>query len=102
MTEIVAEISGNHGGSLENAIRLIREAKKAGADAVKFQCFEPLRLADKRAGIVWEGKQQSFMDLVALYNKTHTPKEWFSTLANEARLIGIPWFSSVFDPERTQ
>ena len=99
MTEIVAEISGNHGGSLENAIRLIRAAKAAGADAVKFQCFEPAQLAEKRTGVVWDGKKQDFTDLLALYGKTYTPKAWFPTLIDEARLVEIPWFSSVFAPE---
>jgi len=96
VTEIVAEISGNHGGSLDNAIKLIHAAKTCGADAVKFQCFEPDRLAMKRArqlGDTYEGRP-----LVELYRETHTPKSWFPKLSTEAELVGIPWFSSVFDP----
>lgn len=98
MVEIVAELSGNHGGKLDNAIRLIAEAKKAGCDAVKFQCFEPERLARKRVGVVWEGKSRSYEDLLAIYTKTHTPKDWFRGLSQYAARIDIPWFSSVFDP----
>lgn len=96
--EIVAEISGNHGGKLDNALKLIRAAIDAGADAVKFQCFDPVRLATKREGIEWEGRKQSRQDLYALYHRTWTQPLWFPTLiaycADE-----IPWFSSVFDPE---
>lgn len=37
---IIAEIGNNHEGSYENALKLINEAKKTGADAVKFQTFK--------------------------------------------------------------
>jgi len=98
MTEIVAEISGNHDGSLENALRLIQAAKDAGADAVKFQCFDCYLLADKRfrAGISWEGRKMEFNDLLQLYSKTETPQSWFPTLINKAQTLQLPWFSSVF------
>lgn len=92
--EIVAEISGNHGGKLENALALIRAAKEAGADAIKFQCFDPLVLAHKRQGITWEGREQSFSDLLMLYKQTQTPHEWFPELVSECDTT--PWFSSVF------
>jgi N,N'-diacetyllegionaminate synthase len=39
-TFIIAEIGNNHEGSFEVACKLIKEAKKAGVDAVKFQTFE--------------------------------------------------------------
>jgi sialic acid synthase SpsE len=39
---IIAEIGINHEGSYIAAKKLISEAKKAGADAVKFQVFEPV------------------------------------------------------------
>ena len=38
---IVAEIGNNHEGSFNNAIKLIKQAKNSGADAVKFQVFDP-------------------------------------------------------------
>lgn len=99
MTEIVAEISGSHGGELRNALKLIAEAKRAGADTVKFQCFDPGRLAKKREGIFWDGKAQSFSSLFNLYKKTWTPQKWFKELIAQSALVGIPWFSSVFDPQ---
>lgn len=97
--EIVAELSGSHGGRIENALRLIEEAKRAGADAVKFQCFEPEALAAKRVGVTWHGDVMSYQGLVALYRTTHTPKAWFPTLIARCAEVGIAWFASAFSPE---
>jgi sialic acid synthase SpsE len=97
MTEVVVELSGNHGGVLSNALRLVEAAKESGGDAVKFQCFEPERLAIKRnrpdvlalaAGV----------PLIELYRQIWTPWDWFPTLIEHCKTVDIPWFSSVFDP----
>ena len=44
---IIAEIGVNHGGSVELAYKMIDEAKKSGADAVKFQTFKASSLVGK-------------------------------------------------------
>lgn len=98
MTEFVAEISGNHGGRFENAIRLIDEAKEAGADTVKFQCFDASRLALKRAGNPEVKRLAAGEPLVLLYRRTHTPRKWFPDLIKHCQKVDIAWFSSVFDP----
>jgi sialic acid synthase SpsE len=98
MTEIVAEISGNHGGSLDNALRLILDASEAGADAVKFQCFDPERLAARRARNAEVLALAGGVPLINLYRQIHTPLSWFPHLIAHARTYGIRWFSSVFDP----
>ena len=102
MTEIVAEIAGCHNGDINNAVRLIQEAKRAGADAVKLQCFEPKRLAAKRSKnkrVVELAANFHQRDLLSLYQEIHTPKIWFPTLIRIAQMESIPWFSSVFSPE---
>lgn len=48
-TIIIAEAGVNHNGSLELAYKLINEAKKSGADYVKFQSFKAERLVSKTA-----------------------------------------------------
>lgn len=98
-TEIVAEISGNHGGSLDKAVLLIVEAARAGADAVKFQCFDPERLAVRRSGNPEVIALAGGVSLVELYRRTHTPRRWFPTLIEIAKDEGLSWFSSVFDPD---
>src|SRR5262245_57805225 len=98
---IIAEIGGNHGGSLERAIALIHAAKKAGADAVKLQCFSASRITldcDKSDFILkdgpWAGRK-----LYDLYAATETPRAWFPELFRVGRGCGITVLSSVFSPE---
>jgi sialic acid synthase SpsE len=101
MIEVVAEISGNHNGVLENAVRLIQEARRAGADAIKFQAFDPERLAAKRSKnkrVVELAENFHHRSLIDLYREIHTPRHWFPTLIRVAEMESIPWFTSVFDP----
>jgi sialic acid synthase SpsE len=92
--EIVAELSGNHGGELHNAIHLIDAAALAGADAVKFQCFNPERLAAARGGGTFHGRP-----LIDVYRETWTPDFWFPILIPRVICAGMKWFSSVFSRE---
>ena len=84
---IIAELSCNHGGSIEKAYALIDAAKKAGADAVKLQTYTPAELSKPGS------------DLWPLYEKAQTPREWHAELFLYARTIGITIFSSAFSVE---
>jgi sialic acid synthase SpsE len=99
VTEIVAEISGSHGGSFDNALELIHAAADAGADAVKFQCFDPERLAARRENNPEVLALAGNVALLVLYRWTHTPRAWFPELIDCAQANGLKWFSSVFDPD---
>lgn len=96
---VVAEISGNHCGSLERAKELIRQAKMAGADAVKTQCYEPdtITLDIRRPDFIVQGGLWKGRTLYELYGKAHTPLGWHRELYTCAEGEGIPIFSSVFD-----
>lgn len=96
---IIAELSGNHNGSIENAKLLIKMAKESGAHAVKIQTYDADAMTincDKSdfiiSGGLWHGWK-----LYDLYEKAHTPYEWHSELFNYANNIGITLFSSPFD-----
>lgn len=96
---VIAELSANHNGKLETAIRLVEEAKHAGADAVKLQTYRPDTItldcdhADFRIeGGLWDGRT-----LFDLYREAHMPWEWHAPLFQHARDIGITLFSSPFD-----
>jgi pseudaminic acid synthase len=97
---VVAEMSANHGGSYERALRLVNVAKEVGADAVKLQTYtaDTLTLdSDGEAfrvggGTLWDGRT-----LHDLYREAHTPWEWQPRLKVRADEIGIDLFSSPFD-----
>ena len=92
---IVAELSANHHGSLERAIKIVEAAKEAGADAVKLQTYLPNSMAADNGTIgsgTWQGKR-----LRDLYQEAHTPLEWHEALFKRAREIGIFCFSTPFD-----
>ncbi len=96
---IVAEISCNHCGSIDRAKRLIAAAKKAGADAVKTQCYDPdtITLDINRPDFIVQGGLWQGRTLYELYGKAHTPLGWHQELYRTAQDEGIPIFSSVFD-----
>jgi N-acetylneuraminate synthase len=97
--EFVAEISGNHLGSIERAFELIRYAARSGASAVKLQTYKPetmtlplehFRISDNHS--LWGG--QSLYDL---YQEAMTPWEWHQALFECARDNKVQIFSSPFD-----
>jgi len=97
---IIAELSANHNGSIEIAIKTIKAAKRAGADAIKLQTYtaDTLTLDCNRAdfvikgGSIWDG--QKYYDL---YKQAYTPWEWHQKLFDIAKEEGLVCFSSPFD-----
>ena len=96
---IVAELSGNHSGSLKKALKLIKAAKKAGADAVKIQTYTADTITldhDSQDFMISEGLWAG-QTLHDLYTKAHLPWEWHKPLFEHAQSIAITIFSSPFD-----
>lgn len=96
---IIAEISGNHGGSITKALTLIGIAKKAGADAVKFQAYLPdtITIDCNRPEFQITKGPWAGQTLYSLYKQAHTPFGWLPELFEEARHVAILPFASVFD-----
>jgi len=96
---IIAEISGNHGGMQGNALRLISAAKRAGADAVKFQAYtaDTITLDCNKPDFIMKDGPWAGRKLHELYKKAQTPFSWFPSLFDKARKDGITPFASVFD-----
>jgi len=96
---VIAELSANHNGKLENALRLVEEAKACGADAIKLQTYRPDTITldcDEDEFRIHEGLWAG-RTLYELYEEAHTPWEWHDTLFAHARKLGITIFSSPFD-----
>jgi pseudaminic acid synthase len=98
---VVAELSANHNGSLENALYTIDAAAEAGVDAIKLQTYRPdtmtidVKEPDFRIDnptSPWSGQY-----LYDLYKIAHTPWEWHGELFKRAREREIECFSTPFD-----
>ena len=98
---IIAELSGNHNGSIERAKSIIKAAADAGADAIKMQTYTAdtmtirsdkpeFRIDDPKS--LWYGKT-----LYDLYEEAHTPWDWHAPLFDYAKSLGLIAFSTPFD-----
>lgn len=97
---VVAELSANHGGSVQHAARTIRAAAAAGADAIKIQTYTADTVTIDchneyftiRGGTIWDG-----CNLFQLYKQAYTPWEWHAELQKAAQECGLGFFSTPFD-----
>jgi len=96
---IIAEISANHNGSIEQALETMRVAKLSGIDAVKIQTYTPDTMTidgDKDDFLIGDGLWKG-RTLYELYTEAYTPFEWHERIFNYARELDITLFSSAFD-----
>ncbi|MEM2111599.1 MAG: pseudaminic acid synthase [Candidatus Bathyarchaeia archaeon] len=99
-TFIVAELSANHNHSFEIAVKTIKAAKMAGADAIKLQTYtaDTMTIESHRPEFLiknqtlWDGKT-----LYELYQEAYTPWEWQPKLKEIAEKEGLICFSTPFD-----
>lgn len=98
---IVAELSCNHNQSLERGLKIIEEAKKAGADAVKLQTYTPegMTLDLKTTPYQLEDTLWKGMNYFDLYKKAHTPRDWHQVMFQKCKELNLICFSSPFDEE---
>jgi N-acetylneuraminate synthase/pseudaminic acid synthase len=98
---IIAEVSGNHNGSLDTAMKILREAKKSGADAIKLQTYTPDTITLKSDlpdfKINKDSSWAEYKSLWDLFESAYTPWEWHPMLFEEAHRLGMEIFSSPFD-----
>lgn len=96
---IIAEMSANHGGSLDNALRIVREAAKAGADCLKIQTYTADSLTidcDNEYFKIKDGLWDGYK-LYDLYTDAGTPYEWHKVIKDECDKCGIDFLSTPFD-----
>jgi len=97
---IIAEMSANHNGDFDQAVKILHAAKEAGADAVKLQTYTPDTITIKSDApefrikrTIWEGRV-----LYDLYSEAYMPWEWQPKLKEIANDLGLDLFSTAFDP----
>lgn len=99
---VIAEMSGNHNGSLDGALAIVDAVAGTGAQAIKLQTYTPdtitiradtpaFRVTDEHG--LWGGR-----NLYQLYEEAHTPWEWHGPIFERAREHGLIPFSAPFDP----
>ena len=96
---IIAEMSANHNGDFQSALKIVENATKSGASAIKIQTYRPDTITInsnspdfKIKDGLWKGRT-----LFDLYEWAHTPWEWHKDLFAHAKKCGITMFSSPFD-----
>ncbi len=98
---LVAELSGNHQGSIKRVFELIDKAKAAGAHAVKIQTYTPdtLTLDIKGREFFIEDQDSLWKNrtLYDLYQEAHLPWEWHQPIFDYCQERGMTIFSTPFD-----
>lgn len=97
---IIAEMSGNHNGDIDRALRIVEAAAESGVDGIKLQTYTAdtitLDCNNKYfrtlVGSLWEGRT-----LHDLYEEAHTPWEWHEPIMKRAKELGLTCFSTPFD-----
>jgi len=96
---VIAEMSANHNGDINNAYKIIDMAKASGADAVKLQTYHPdtITMDINTPEFMIEGGLWDGQSLYELYKGAFMPWEWHQPLFDYAKKVGITIFSSPFD-----
>lgn len=96
---IIAEMSANHGGSLETALRIVDEAAKAGADCLKIQTYTADTLTidcDKEDFLIHGGLWDGY-NYYRLYQEGMLPWEWQGKIKERCEALGMDFLSTPFD-----
>lgn len=98
---VIAEMSANHGGKLQDALEIVREAAKAGADCLKIQTYTADSITldcdsydFEIHGGLWDGYK-----MYELYTDAETPYEWHQEIKNECEACGMDFLSTPFDKD---
>ena len=98
---VIAEMSGNHNESLDNALMIVEAAAKDGASMIKLQTYtadtitldvdsNDFKILDKNS--LWYGNT-----LYELYSKASTPWEWHEQIMQKAKDLNLLCMSTPFD-----
>ena len=94
---IIAEAGVNHNGSLEQAKKMVDAAAEAGADAVKFQTFDPESMVTETANTAEYQSNGGFTDQKSMLEGLLLSRDEFYELKDYCTERGIEFLSTVFD-----
>ena len=98
---IIAELSGNHNGSLDRALAIVDAAAATGAHALKIQTYTAdtmtLDIREREFVITDPKSPWAGRSLYDLYEEAHTPWDWHAPIFDRARKHGLIPFSTPFD-----
>lgn len=100
---LIAEAGVNHGGDIELAKKMIKDAAEAGADAIKFQTYKAGKLASKNSPAYWDQTKEKSDSQYQLFKKYD--KFWideYKILADYCKECGIDFMSTPFDSESAE
>ena len=98
-TYFIAEMSANHGGSLNRALEIVHLAKDAGADCLKIQTYtaDTMTLKSNNEEFLNRGGMWDGISMYDLYSNAYTPWEWHRAIHDECDKLGLDFLSSPFD-----
>lgn len=94
---LIGEIGINHNGSLDNAKALIRAAKKAGLDAVKFQKRTPLLCVPEHQCSQMRDTPWGYITYLDYRYKVEFEQAEYAEIDRYCKEVGIDWFASSWD-----
>lgn len=101
---VIAELSGNHNGDLNRALKLVELAKQSGADAIKLQTYtaDTMTIDCQKSGFTINGGLWDGRTLYELYEEAHTPWDWHEEIFQAAKRLELGVFSTPFDKTAVQ
>ena len=96
---VIAEMSANHGGGLDNALEIVRQSAEAGADCLKIQTYtaDSITIDCDNEDFMIHGGLWDGYKLYDLYSEAGTPYEWHKTIKDECEKYGMDFLSTPFD-----